>query len=89
MKKYEFYISKNILEKFFPKKRVKTKAQIIEILMEATRYMLVNPTVKEENVAGKIILFMFSAYFSFFMCSEITMGADGRAIIAKGVYIAT
>lgn len=56
MKTYEFNINKAYLGKFFPKKRVKTKADIIEILMETIRYMLLNPLVTEEESSGKLIL---------------------------------
>lgn len=56
MKQYEFNLNKAFLGKFFPKERVKTKAQIIEILMEATRYILINPSVPEGDIVGKIIL---------------------------------
>lgn len=58
MKKHKFNISKTILEKFFPKERVKTKAQIIEILMETVRYVLLNPSVSEDKIAGTIILYI-------------------------------
>ena len=60
MKKYEFNISKNILNKFFPKQRVKNKVQIIEILMEAVRYILINPSITNNESVGKIILYVDS-----------------------------
>lgn len=56
MKQYEFDISVSIIEKLFPEERVKTKAQIIEILMEAIRYILINPSVSAEKKAGSLIL---------------------------------
>lgn len=56
MKKYEFDISTIFINKIFPEKRVKTKAQVIEILMETIRYFLLNPIVPEEKKAGTIIL---------------------------------
>jgi len=58
MKKYKFNISKNVLTKFFPEQRVKDKAQIIEILMETVRYMLINPEISDEESVGKIILYI-------------------------------
>jgi len=58
MKSYEYNINKSILNKFFPKQRVKTKAQIIEILMEAVRYILVNPKIPDDESVGKIILYV-------------------------------
>jgi len=56
MKRYEFNIHKGLIEKFFPKKRIKTKAQIIEVLMESIQLILQNNEVSEEKVAGKIVL---------------------------------
>lgn len=56
MKLFEFKLSNNLLKIFFPEKRIKSKVEIIEILMEATRYMLVNPNISEANVEGKILL---------------------------------
>jgi hypothetical protein len=60
MKKYEFYLSKPYLDLFFPKKRIKSKVEIIQILLEATRFMLVNPTVgiSTDKVEGKIVLYV-------------------------------
>lgn len=70
MKKFEFDIDKAFLEKFFQKKRVKSKAQIIEILMETTRYMLLNPSVSEEKRSGKIILYIDKMSRLFFFTKE-------------------
>jgi len=70
MKKYDFDIDKAFLEKFFPKERVKNKAQIIEILMEATRYMLLNPSVSQEKIAGKIILYIDKMSRLFFITEK-------------------
>lgn len=56
MKNWSFNIdaiSKNL---FFPKKRIKTKIQIINILLEASRYILSNPVVKNEDSKGEIKL---------------------------------
>lgn len=58
MKCYEFLLSSNLLKTFFPEKRIKSKTDILEILMEATRYMLVNRHVDKDRVAGKIILYV-------------------------------
>lgn len=56
MKRIEFEITPSIHEIFFPNNRVKSKLQVLEILMEATRYML--SYAKEENnkSSGKLIL---------------------------------
>lgn len=70
MKKFEFDIDKAFLEKFFPKERVKSKAQIIEILMEATRYMLLDPSVSQEKIAGKIILYIDKMSRLFFITEK-------------------
>lgn len=56
MKLFEFNLNEAYLKKFFPESRVKTKAQIIEILMEAINYMTLNPTVPVNKIQGKIIL---------------------------------
>ena len=70
MKKFEFDIDRAFIEKFFPKYRVKTKAHIIEILMEATRYMLLNPSVSPDKVAGKIILYIDKMSRLFFFANQ-------------------
>jgi hypothetical protein len=70
MKKFEFDIDKSFLERFFPKERVKSKAQIIEILMEATRYMLLDPSVSQEKIAGKIILYIDKMSRLFFITEK-------------------
>lgn len=58
MKKIEFDLDNAHLDKFFPKYRIKNKAHIIELLMEATRYMLINPNITADNVVGKILLYV-------------------------------
>ncbi len=56
MKKLEFLINESSLDLFFPKYRIKTKAHIIEILMETIKYMLLNPEIKSDCSVGKILL---------------------------------
>lgn len=58
MKKFEFNLDKAYLDKFFPKYRIKNKTHIIELLMEATRYILINPTIKPDKIVGKIVLYV-------------------------------
>lgn len=70
MKRFEFDVNRAFLEKFFPKERVKSKPQIIEILMEATRYMLVNTPVSTEKIAGKIILYIDKMSRLFFFTED-------------------
>jgi len=54
MKVYEFNLSEIYLDKFF--KPIRNKAEVIEVLMEAIGYMLLNPSVDKEDICGKIIL---------------------------------
>lgn len=54
MKVYEFKISKIFLNIFF--RPIRNKAEIIELLMEAINYMILNRSVSEEDTYGKIIL---------------------------------
>lgn len=56
MKKYEFDIVQFAIDSFFPKERVKNKIQLIEILLEATRYMLVYPNIEKHDTKGKFTL---------------------------------
>jgi len=56
MKRFEFNIHRGKIDKFFPKKRVKTKAQIIEILMETLQLILQNRAISKDKIAGKVIL---------------------------------
>jgi len=59
MKSYSFNLSKVVYAKVFPNYRVKTKAQLIEILMEATRFILLqndSDFIVEDDSIGKIIL---------------------------------
>lgn len=58
MKKYEFNINEVDIKLFFPFKRIKTKIQMLEILLEATRFMLISNDVNSENTSGKLILFV-------------------------------
>jgi len=67
MKKLEFDISRPMLKKFFPHERVKTKLRVLEILLEASRYMLQNLHVKPEDVAGKIVLYVDKMSRLFFL----------------------
>ena len=41
MKKYEFKLNQQVCASFFPRHLINTKVEILEILMEATRYILV------------------------------------------------
>ncbi|NWK15662.1 hypothetical protein HX771_05950 [Vibrio parahaemolyticus] len=56
------------MDKFF--KPVKNKVQIIELLMNSIKYMLINPTVKEGNSKGKIIVRIDKMSRIFFVKSD-------------------
>ena len=62
MKQYYFNLSSVIYNKVFPQYRIKTKAHIIEILMEITRYILLQNdpefVVSNDNSKGKVILYI-------------------------------
>jgi len=62
MKQYSFNLSKVINKKVFPHYRIKTKVHIIEILMEVTRFMLLQNDsdfiVDDDNSIGKMILYI-------------------------------
>lgn len=70
MKEYIFNLNEIYLNKFFPEERIKSKVQIIEILMEALKYMLLNPSVSEEKAKGKIILRIDKMSRLFFFMNE-------------------
>ena len=73
MKEYSFNLSETILDRFFV--AIRSKVHTIEILMEAIKYMIINPTIKEELIRGKMVLkiddmsrlffFKEGKYFSF------------------------
>ena len=54
MKKYTFNISAMYIDKFFSPVRHKT--EVINILMESIRYMILNPQIEDVNSSGKIVL---------------------------------
>jgi hypothetical protein len=70
MKKFEFYIHKGQIEKFFPKKRIKTKTQIIEILMESLQLIMQNNFIQENKRGGKIILVIEKMSRLFFITND-------------------
>lgn len=51
---YEFDIEESYMDRFF--KPIKNKINIIELLMNSIKYMLINPRVPKESAAGKIII---------------------------------
>jgi hypothetical protein len=62
MKHYSFNLSKVIYDKVFPSYRLKTKAHIIEVLMEVTRFILLQNDpefiVSDNNSKGKVVLYI-------------------------------
>jgi hypothetical protein len=84
MKKYEFEITPSVMHLFFPRVLVKTKLQIITILMEASRYMLSQPKLGKKDVDNRLVLYVdnmsrlfffkdkkyYSIVFPFFVTEE-------------------
>ena len=74
MKKYSFNLSKVIYDRAFPHYRVKTKAHIIEILMETTRFILLQNDsafiVNDADATGKIILYIDKMSRLFFFADK-------------------
>jgi len=56
MKKFEFDIAPSILGTIFPNYRIKTKLQILNILLETVRYTFSFPTFQVAKPKGKIVL---------------------------------
>lgn len=54
MKEYRFDIDASYMDKFFSP--IKNKTQIIELLMNSVKYMLLNQKIKKERACGEIIL---------------------------------
>ena len=54
MKEYEFNLDEIALRNFFI--AIRSKVHVIEILMEALKYMIINPAIKRDEIKGKMIL---------------------------------
>ncbi len=54
MKTYNFNLDKYVSDKFF--RPIRNKVQIIEVLMEAIKYIILNPDILPENITGEMIL---------------------------------
>lgn len=67
MKQLIFKISNFSKDTFFPKERIKSKVQIINILLEASRYILANPNVEEIDSVGEIKLIIDKMSRLFFL----------------------
>ena len=68
MIEYTFDIDESYMDRFF--KPIKNKIQIIELLMNSIKYMLINPTIKESNAKGKIIVRIDKMSRIFFVKSD-------------------
>lgn len=62
MKKFEFNLSRVMVDKFFPHYRIKTKPHLIEILMEAARFVLIQNDSElqtpDDKAVGKIVIYI-------------------------------
>lgn len=93
MKQYSFYIKDSYSDTFFPKERVKTKIQIINILLESSRYILLNPEViKDEAVAeirvvvdkmSRLFFFSENKYYSIVFPFKINKEGDNFYLLTK------
>lgn len=70
MKKFHFKLNRVSRELFFPPVRLKTKLQFIEILMEATRYILAAPHSNQDPAEGEIILYVDKMSRLFFITDD-------------------
>lgn len=68
MIEYYFDIEESYMDRFFHP--VKNKLQVIELLMNSIKYMLLNPSVKESDKKGSIILRIDKMSRIFFIKSD-------------------
>lgn len=54
MNEYKFVIDVSYMDKFFSP--IKNKIQLIELLMNSVKYMILNPPVKEDRARGNMVL---------------------------------
>lgn len=69
-KQYQFKISEGVLKIFFPEYRVKEKTSIIQILLEATRYMLSNEFSSKVYEPNKLVLVIDKMSRLFFVTKD-------------------
>ena len=68
MKTYNYKINSSNIVLFFPRQRIKTKKQILKILLETTRMMLVensDDTVRSNDSFFKVVIDKMSRVFYF------------------------
>ncbi len=54
MKEYKFNLNQLFVEKFF--QPIRSKVDVIQVLLETIKYMILNPSIKKSDIQGKIIL---------------------------------
>ena len=69
MKKYKYALNQYVSDIIFPKERVKDKVQILEILLEASRYILSAPSLTFDKNLGSITL-VVDKMSRLFFCKE-------------------
>ncbi len=74
MKRFDFSLNEAMVTKFFPHYRIKTKSHLIEILMEAARFILIqnDPEFKlsDHKAEGKMVLFVDNMSRLFFFTNN-------------------
>ncbi len=74
MKQYSFNLNKFIYNKIFPHYRLKTKEHIIEVLMEVTRFILLQNDsdfiVEDKDAKGKMVLYIDKMSRLFFFSKD-------------------
>lgn len=68
MKNYIFHLDEHSLNKLF--KPIRSKIDIIDVLMEATKYIILNPAINQKNICGKMVLRIDKMSRLFFFCHE-------------------
>lgn len=68
MKQYTFKLNQATLDKFFIV--IRSKVSTIEVLMEALKYMIINPVVNEDNIKGTLVLKIDKMSRLFFFTEE-------------------
>ena len=68
MKEYKFNVAQIYLNDFFTP--IRSKAHVIEVLMHALKYMLLNPTLSDDEAAGSLVLKVDKMSRLFFITEE-------------------
>ena len=72
MKKYEFELEPYTRDVLFPHHLIKSKKEILELLMEATRYMLIKAPMDAKQAKGRAekIVLLIDKMSRLFICSD-------------------